>query len=134
MKLNGRNVNYIWYVNNSTREHFAEMILNRLKPVETRTHHAWKLMERAGITPGMSIGIAYDSMIHGVIDFQAVTDYQTEQVFNADFSRHHVQQGSRYAYDSRKGKVGLEVASPEWLDNPVQLEKSKGPRGFLKIS
>lgn len=95
------------YINNNTRERFADAIIRGLKSVETRTKRACKTFLKSGIRIGERFAIVSCGKVRGYATFQGVKDYANLAAFRADFSAHKVAPGSAYDFDPKRGKVGI---------------------------
>ena len=79
---------------------------------------------------GDRIGIVSNSLLYGTVTARNLIFYFTEDEFRMDANRHLVPEGSRYWFDEKKGKIGIELSDPMLLDSPIQLEKMSHASGF----
>ena len=114
------------YVNNRSAERFATQIAMLLKDIETRTKRAVQNFLKSGIVIGDRFAIVADGRIICYATFMGIKPYADEKEFYADYGRHLVGKGSRYAYDPERGKVGIILSDIVAEQKTIKVQRTSG--------
>ena len=103
-----------------------DMILNREKVIETRTHN--KLDRFVGQRVGLILTGYGKPKLVGYAYLDCVYEFKTEKDFRFWESLHRIEEGSRYDWDGKHKKYGYLLGDVEKLDSPIELPVIKGNR------
>lgn len=111
--------------------HIVDMIMNRSKTIETRTHD--KLKRFVGHWVGVILTGCGKPKLVGYVFIRSQYEFISEENFRAYESCHRIEKGSRYDWDGKHKKYGYLLGEVVKLDSLIELESIKGNRMWREL-